>query len=176
MKPNYTKLSIVLLGLFYIALVMFFLYGCSANYHFGKFIKKGGKIENKTEYIETTDTIRINGKDSIITVRVPMVCPEIQIPPTRTEIRYKYKLDKRKLKAIEQMYNDSIDNLNQQLKYAFKTNKTDKKAETKQLKSNDKKDAKIKKVNIWIWFLFGTGVGAILMSIIIALIDKLLSK
>ena len=100
MKPNYTKLSILLFGIFWIGLITFFLYGCSASYHFGKFIKKGGKIENKTEYVTTTNTIKVNGKDSIITVRVPVTCPEIQIPPTRTVIRYKYKLQRDSIKTV----------------------------------------------------------------------------
>ena len=100
MKTNYTKLSIVLFGIFWIVLITFFLYGCSASYHFGKFLKKGGKVENKTEYVSTTDTIRINGKDSIITVRVPVQCPEVQIPPTRQEIRYKYKIQRDSIKTV----------------------------------------------------------------------------
>lgn len=100
MKPNYTKLSIVILAIFYIAFAIFFLYGCSAQYHFTKFINKGGKIEQKTEYIETTDTIKVNGKDSIIFVQMPLNCPDVQIPPTRTEIRYKYKLQRDSIKTV----------------------------------------------------------------------------
>ena len=147
MKPNYTKLSIVLLGLFYIALVMFFLYGCSASYHFGKFIKKGGKIENKTEYVTTTNTIKVNGKDSIITVRVPVTCPEIQIPPTRTEIRYKYKLQR-----------DSIQTVRYVTKW--KTKEVIKLAKTQNKKPFN-------------WFWIGLGIGVILPILFRFVIKKI---
>jgi hypothetical protein len=80
--------------------LLLLLSSCSANYHFGKFLSKGGKIEQKTEYITTTDTIRINGKDSVIIIRVPVQCPEVQIPPTRTEIRYKYKLQRDSIQTV----------------------------------------------------------------------------
>ena len=85
------KYTIALIWLTAIGLIAMVLFSCSASYHFGKFIKKGGTIDTTERIITTTKTIRINGKDSIITVRVPVTCPEIQIPPTRTEIRYKYK-------------------------------------------------------------------------------------
>ena len=94
------NLTIALIWLAVLGLSLMLFYSCSSSYHFGKFLKKGGKIENKTEYIETTDTIRINGKDSIITVRVPVQCPEVQIPPTRTEIRYKYKLQRDSIQTV----------------------------------------------------------------------------
>ena len=99
MQIDFRKILIITLSLLWLWLTFTILYGCSSSYHFGKFLKKGGKIENKTEYITTTDTIRINGKDSIITVRIPVTCPEVQIPPTRTEIRYKYKLQRDSIKA-----------------------------------------------------------------------------
>ena len=152
MKLNYNKISIVVFGIVYVAFVIFFLYGCSAQYHFTKFINKGGKIDTTQRVIEVSKTIKVNGKDSIIFFETPVKCPEIQIPPTRTEIRYKYRLDKRKQKAIEQMYSDSIDNLNKQLKYAFKTNKTDKKAETKQVTKVSKSE---NKSNWLFWFVAG---------------------
>ena len=140
MKPNYTKLSILLLGLFWIGLITFLLYGCSASYHFGKFLKKGGKIENKTEYVTTTDTIRINGKDSIITVRIPVQCPEVQIPPTRTEIRYKYKLQR-----------DSIETVRYVTKWKTKE-------VVKVAKSENKKPFN--------WFWIGLGIGLLIPILI----------
>ena len=102
-RVNFTRMkkyTIALIWLTAIGLIGMVLFSCSASYHFGKFIKKGGKVENKTEYVSTTDTIRINGKDSIITVRVPVVCPEVQIPPTRQEIRYKYKLQRDSIQTV----------------------------------------------------------------------------
>jgi hypothetical protein len=100
MKPNYLKISAFLLGALYIVGMLYFLYGCSANYHFTKFLKKGGKIDT-TELIVTVEkTIKINGKDSIITVLIPFNCPEVQIPPTRQEIRYKYRIQRDSIETI----------------------------------------------------------------------------
>jgi len=100
MKPNYNKISIVVFGIVYVAFVIFFLYGCSAQYHFTKFINKGGKIDTTQRVIEVSKTIKVNGKDSIIFFETPVKCPEIQIPPTRTEIRYKYKLQRDSIKTV----------------------------------------------------------------------------
>jgi hypothetical protein len=76
------------------------LYGCSANYHFTKFLKKGGTIDTTERIVSVEKTIKINGKDSIITVLMPLKCPEVQIPPTRSEIRYKYKLQRDSIKTV----------------------------------------------------------------------------
>jgi len=100
MKPNYLKISAFLLGVLYIAGMLYVLYGCSANYHFTKFLNKGGKIETKTDTIQVQKTIKVNGKDSIIFVEMPLNCPKVQIPPTRTEIRYKYKLKRDSIETV----------------------------------------------------------------------------
>ena len=100
MKPNYTKISILLFGIFWIGLITFFLYGCSANYHFGKFLKKGGTIDTTERIVSVEKVIKVNGKDSIILVEMPLNCPEVQIPPTRTEIRYKYKLQRDSIQTV----------------------------------------------------------------------------
>jgi hypothetical protein len=77
-------------------ILLLLLTSCSAEWHFGKFIKKGGKVEPKIELVEYTDTIKVNGKDSIILVRVPVTCPDVKIPEprwrTKLEYRYKYKI------------------------------------------------------------------------------------
>ncbi len=100
MKPNYLKISVLLLGALYIVGMLYFLYGCSANYHFTKFLNKGGKIETKTDTIQVQKTIKVNGKDSIIFVEMPLNCPEIQIPLTRQEIRYKYRIQRDSIETI----------------------------------------------------------------------------
>ena len=141
------KLTIALIWLAVLGLSLMLFYSCSSSYHFGKFLKKGGKIENKTEYIETTDTIRINGKDSIITVRVPVQCPEVQIPPTRTEIRYKYKLQR-----------DSI----QTVRYVTKW-------KTKEVVKVAKNESK-KPFN---WFWIGLGIGLLIPILIKFVIKKI---
>ena len=100
MKPNYKHLSVLLLGALWIVGILYFLYGCSANYHFGKFLKKGGKIDTTERIINVEKTIKVNGKDSIIFVQMPLKCPEVQIPPTRTEIRYKYRLKRDSIETL----------------------------------------------------------------------------
>jgi hypothetical protein len=100
MKPNYKHLSVLLLGALYIVGVLYLLYGCSANYHFTKFINKGGKIDTTERVVTVEKTIKVNGKDSIIFVEMPLNCPEVQIPPTRTEIRYKYKLKRDSIETV----------------------------------------------------------------------------
>jgi hypothetical protein len=100
MKPNYLKISVLLLGALYIVGMLYFLYGCSANYHFTKFLNKGGKIDTTERVVTVEKTIKVNGKDSIITVLMPLKCPDVQIPPTRTEIRYKYRLKRDSIETI----------------------------------------------------------------------------
>jgi hypothetical protein len=100
MKPNYLKISAFLLGALYIVGMLYFLYGCSANYHFTKFLNKGGKIDTTERIVSVEKVIKVNGKDSIITVQMPLNCPEVQIPPTRQEIRYKYRIQRDSIETI----------------------------------------------------------------------------
>jgi hypothetical protein len=140
MKTNYLKISAFLLGALYIVGMLYFLYGCSANYHFTKFLNKGGKIETKTDTVTIQQTIRVNGKDSIITVLMPFNCPEVQIPPTRTEIRYKYRLKR-----------DSIETVRYVTKWKTKEVVKVAKAESKSL---------------WSWFWVGMAVGVFIAFLI----------
>jgi hypothetical protein len=100
MKPNYLKISAFLFGALYIVGMLYFLYGCSASYHFGKFMKKGGTIDTTERIVTVEKVIKINGKDSIIFVQMPLNCPEVQIPPTRQEIRYKYRIKRDSIETI----------------------------------------------------------------------------
>lgn len=100
MKINFRKILIIILGLLWLWLTLTILYGCSANYHFGKFLKKGGTIDTTERVVTINKTIKVNGKDSIILVEMPVKCSEVQIPPTRTEIRYKYKLQRDSIKTV----------------------------------------------------------------------------
>jgi hypothetical protein len=100
MKPNYKHLSVLLLGALYIVGMLYFLYGCSANYHFTKFINKGGKIDTISKVVTVEKTIKVNGKDSIIFVQMPLNCPDVQIPLTRQEIRYKYRIQRDSIETI----------------------------------------------------------------------------
>jgi hypothetical protein len=136
MKLNYKHLSVLLLGALWIVGMLYFLYGCSANYHFTKFLNKGGKIDTTERVVTVEKTIRVNGKDSIIFVEMPLKCPEVQIPPTRTEIRYKYKLKR-----------DSIETVRYVTKWKTKLVNIEKKSEVKQAK-----------VSVWNWFFSGCAV------------------
>ena len=148
MKTNYTKLSIVLFGIFWIVLITFFLYGCSASYHFGKFIKKGGTIDTTKRIIQVEKVINVNGKDSIILVEMPLNCPEIQIPPTRQEIRYKYKLQRDSIKTY---------------RYAVKW-------KTKEVVKVAKSESKVK--TNWILLLVGWGLGLLTIAILKRLFNQ----
>jgi hypothetical protein len=137
MKPNYKHLSVLLLGALYIVGMLYFLYGCSANYHFTKFLNKGGKIETKTDTIQVQKTIKVNGKDSIIFVQMPLKCPGVQIPPTRQETRYKYKIQR-----------DSIETIRYVTKWKVKEH-------TRTVRIEDKSK---KKSNWFMWLVVGFGI------------------
>jgi len=145
MKPNYKHLSVLLLGALYIVGMLYFLYGCSASYHFGKFLNKGGKIDTTERVVTVEKTIKVNGKDSIIFVQMPLNCPEVQIPLTRQEIRYKYRLKR-----------DSIETIRYVTKW--KTKEVVKVAKAKERKPFN-------------WFLIGLAIG-IFIPILIRLIVK----
>jgi hypothetical protein len=147
MKPNYKHLSVLLLGALYIVGMLYFLYGCSANYHFTKFLNKGGKIDTTERVVTVEKTIKVNGKDSIIFVQMPLNCPEVQIPPTRTEIRYKYRLKR-----------DSIETVRYVTKW-----------KTKEVV----KLAKAKERNPFNWFLIGLAIGIFTPILIRFVIKKL---
>jgi hypothetical protein len=109
-----------------------FLSSCSPQYHMAKFIKKGGKIKNDTTLVTLNDTIRINGKDSVIVRTVQAVCPEMKSPKTRyewrIEYRYKTKVEKAQIKYqikyIKQQRKADIANTKFRFKQENKNNKT----------------------------------------------------
>jgi hypothetical protein len=146
MKLNYKHLSVLLLGALYIVGMLYLLYGCSANYHFTKFINKGGKIDTTERIVTVEKTIKVNGKDSIIFVQMPLNCPEVQIPPTRQEIRYKYRLKR-----------DSIETIRYVTKWKTKLVKIEKKAE---------------KVNVWNCFFGGIALGIWIAVFVVYLIRR----
>jgi hypothetical protein len=109
-----------------------FLSSCSANYHMAKFIKKGGIIKNDTTLITVNDTIKINGKDSVIVRTIQAVCPEMKSPKTRyeTRIEYRYKTKvekaqvKYQIKYIKQQRKADKVNTRFRFKQENKNNKT----------------------------------------------------
>jgi len=95
------KLLITFIWIALIALLLIIgLNSCSASYHFGKFLKKGGTIDTTERIISVEKVIKINGKDSIITVLMPLNYPEVQIPLTRQEIRYKYRIQRDSIETV----------------------------------------------------------------------------
>ena len=100
MKVNYTKIIVFLFGLIWLIVAITILSGCSANYHFGKFIKKGGTIDTTERVVTINKTIKVNGKDSIILVEMPLKCTEVQIPPTRYETRLEYRLKRDSIETV----------------------------------------------------------------------------
>ena len=147
MQIDFRKILIITLGLLWLWLTFTILYGCSASYHFGKFLKKGGKIENKTEYVTTTDTIRINGKDSIIVLKLPISCPEVELPATRYQTRLEYRLKR-----------DSIETIRYVTKW--KTKEVIKLAKTQNKKPFN-------------WFWIGLGIGLLIPILIKFVIKKI---
>jgi hypothetical protein len=147
MNIDFRKILIIILGLLWLCLIFTILYGCSANYHFTKFLNKGGKIDTTERIVTVEKTIKVNGKDSIITVLMPLKCPDVQIPPTRQEIRYKYRLKR-----------DSIETVRFVTKW-----------KTKEVV----KVAKIHKRKPFNWFWIGLGIGLIIPILIRFVIKKL---
>lgn len=150
MKINFRKILIIILGLLWLWLTLTILYGCSAQYHFTKFIKKGGTIDTTQRVVTINKTIKVNGKDSIILVEMPVKCPEVQIPPTRTEIRYKYKLQRDSIKTV---------------RYVTKW-KTKEVVKTKRIETKSKSN--------WLfWFGVGILTAIVIRQVFINLIKKL---
>ena len=136
------------MGALYIVGMLYVLYGCSANYHFGKFLKKGGTIDTTDHIVTVNKMVKVNGKDSIIFVQMPLKCPDVQIPPTRQEIRYKYKIQR-----------DSIETIRYVTKW-----------KTKEVI----KVAKIEnKSNWWVWFIVGFIASFLVRQLGIMILKKL---
>jgi hypothetical protein len=148
MKLNYLKISAFLLGALYIVGMMYVLYGCSANYHFTKFLKKGGTIDTTDHIVTVNKMVKVNGKDSIILVQMPLKCPDVQIPATRQEIRYKYRIKR-----------DSIETIRYVTKW--KTKKVIKVAKTEN------------KSNWWVWFIVGFIASFLVRQVGIMILKKL---
>ena len=144
MKQNIT-IAFIWIAVLGLSLMLF--YSCSANYHFGKFLKKGGTIDTTERIISVDKVIKVNGKDSIITVLMPLNCPEVQIPLTRQEIRYKYRIQR-----------DSIETIRYVTKW-----------KTKEVV----KLAKVHKRKPFNWFWIGLGIGLILPILFRFVIKKL---
>jgi hypothetical protein len=117
------------------------LIGCTAEHHLRKFHQKGGEITPRIELVEYTDTIKVNGKDSVIMVKIPVTCPEVKVPEpkwrTKLEYRYKYKV-----------HRDTIRLMRTETKYKYKTVK-----------------ATNKPSRWWVWLMIGFVLNWILRNV-----------
>lgn len=147
MNIDFRKILIIILGSLWLWLMISILYGCSANYHFGKFLKKGGTIDTTERIVSVEKVIKVNGKDSIILVEMPLNCPEVQIPPTRYQTRLEYRLKR-----------DSIETVRYVTKW--KTKEVVKVAKTQNKKPFN-------------WFWIGLGIGLILPILFRFVIKKI---
>jgi hypothetical protein len=144
MKQNIT-IAFIWIAVLGLSLMLF--YSCSASYHFTKFLKKGGTIDTTERIVSVEKVIKVNGKDSIITVLMPLNCPEVQIPLTRQEIRYKYRIQR-----------DSIETVRYVTKW-----------KTKEVV----KLAKVHKRKPFNWFWVGLGIGLVLPILFRFVIKKI---
>ena len=135
MNIDFRKILIIILGSLWLWLMISILYGCSANYHFGKFLKKGGTIDTTERIVSVEKVIKVNGKDSIILVEMPLNCPEVQIPATRYETRLEYRLKRDSIKTVRYVTK-------------WKTKEVVKLAKTQNKKPFN-------------WFLIGLGIGIV---------------
>ncbi len=117
------------------------LYSCSdahqAQSGLKKFYRNGGKFNCDTTMIMMSDTIKINGKDSIIYRTFNNVCPDVQVPKTirqtRIELRFDHKKFEDSLKHIRKTQSSREEFLIDSLKQVGKTEVKIKRVETKNL-------------------------------------------
>jgi hypothetical protein len=147
MNIDFRKILIIILGSLWLWLMISILYGCSANYHFGKFLKKGGTIDTTERIVSVEKVIKVNGKDSIILVEMPLNCPEVQIPATRYETRLEYRLKRDSIKTVRYVTK-------------WKTKKV-----VKVAKAESKKPFN--------WFWIGLGIGLLIPILIKFVIKKI---
>jgi len=115
------------------------IYSCSdahqAQRGLKKFYKNGGKFNCDTTMIMLSDTIKINGKDSIIYRTFNTVCPDVQVPKTirqtKIELRFDHKKFDDSLKHVRKMYSSREEFLIDSLKQVGKTEVKIKRVETK---------------------------------------------
>lgn len=110
--------------------LLFCLLSCrDAQYHFDRFIRKGGKVQIDTVTIQKLDTLLINGDTVIVTRPVTILQPQIEYR-TRWETKYLYKYQR-----------DTIRLKETQIKYKYKEVKQENKTERTEARSS------------WLWLL-----------------------
>jgi hypothetical protein len=120
---------------------------CSKQYHFEKFIDKGGKIEPKIEWkTETkTDTIQgVDGKDSIVflTDFIPFAVYDVKYVP-KWRVRFDNKRFDDSLNYLKRIYSMELEN-------ALKRDKIEAKKEIKITRAENRFP--------WVWLMFAVGM------------------
>lgn len=145
-----------------IATIFLTLGSCSRQYHFERFIVKGGKIEPKIEWktVTKTDTIKgKDGRDSLIYCfdSIPYAVYETKYVP-KWQVRFDNKRFEDSLKHIRLMYRDSLKN-------AVKSQKIESKTEIK--------SKKIEKELPWYWKLALIFIGS---SVVYFLLKRIIPR
>lgn len=143
----------------YILILIIMLSSCSMNHHLTKAVKKGYKVETVTKEVRLTDTLTINGKDSIIERLVKVDCPEPVIE-TKWRVRFDLKRFNDSLEHYRQLYSDS-------LKASIKTARIDKAINKQDEKTNRTVVRQENKRSLWwLWLLIGFAINFILKFIL----------
>ena len=157
-------------GMARILILIVILSSCSMEHHLNKAINKGYKIETVTKEVHFTDTLTLNGKDSIIERLIKIDCPEPVIE-TRWKTRFDYKRFNDSLKHIRHIHSDSLDNafktLKQQKNNDRVNNKLAKKIAkyNKQIKNTAKRQEN-KRSLWWLWLLIGFALSFIVKIVL----------
>jgi len=64
-------------------------------------VNRGYEHKEKVVTVKVTDTIKVNGKDSVIFRDVEALCPEYEAQPKRYEVRYAYKTKRDTLRLVK---------------------------------------------------------------------------
>jgi hypothetical protein len=129
----------------FVMLFAWFIYGCSADYHMRKAIKKGYAltIERDTIQITSVDSFKVIAKDTVYWIKYEKVKDSIiYLTQIKYYPRWKYRFDHKRfndsLKFIRMMYSDS-------LRYGLRSQKNNhshdiktKRQETKVIRSENK--------------------------------------
>lgn len=130
-------------------ILIFILSSCSATHHYNKALKKGLEVKPVIKKIKLTDTLTINGKDSIIERIITIDCPE-PIIQTKWKVRFDNKRFKDSIKIFRKIYSDSLKHSIKSAKVEFKVSKQ----ENKTLRTKTRQENK----RSWWWFWVLVGV------------------
>ena len=64
-------------------------------------VNRGYEHTEKVVTVNVTDTIKVNGKDSVIFRDIQAVCPDYEAQPKRYEVRYAYKTKRDTLRMVK---------------------------------------------------------------------------